>query len=252
MIDDPYQVLGLSKGASEQEIKKAYRKCAKQWHPDLHPNDPAAARKMNEINEAYDMLMNPEKYAAREAAKQQQQQQRASYQQQQTNQTGYRGSGQQQNPGGRYSDFDFDDFFGFGFYGSGGGDSTRPTVQPGDSIAVQRAIQAIDSRQYQSAVSILATVVSAERNARWYYLNAVANYGCGNRVQAMDHIRRAIELEPDNRAYRQLYQLYGQGSRTYEANAQDFAQGAEQMQKLCLGLCAAHLCCNPFGCFRCM
>ena len=62
MVTDPYSVLGISKDASKEEIKKAYRKKAKENHPDLHPNDPKAVEKMNEINEAYDMLSNPEKY----------------------------------------------------------------------------------------------------------------------------------------------------------------------------------------------
>ena len=62
MVDDPYRVLGVSRDATKEEIKRAYRKKAKEYHPDLHPNDPHAAEKMNEINEAYDMLNNPEKY----------------------------------------------------------------------------------------------------------------------------------------------------------------------------------------------
>ena len=62
MIDDPYKVLGISPDADKDEIKRAYRKKAKEYHPDLHPDDPQAAEKMNEINEAYDMLNNPEKY----------------------------------------------------------------------------------------------------------------------------------------------------------------------------------------------
>ena len=62
MVDDPYRVLGVSRGATREEIKKAYRQKAKLYHPDLHPDDPKAAEKMNEINEAYDMLNNPEKY----------------------------------------------------------------------------------------------------------------------------------------------------------------------------------------------
>lgn len=249
MIHDPYQVLGVPKGASEAEIKKAYRKCAKQWHPDLHPNDPDAAKKMNEINEAYDMLMNPDKYAAR----QQQEQQRAAYQQQQQGQSGYGNTHRQQNPGGWAGDFDFDfdDFFGFGFYGAGDSSASRPKAEPGDSVVIQRAIQAINNRQYQAAVSLLANVISTDRNARWYYLNAVANYGCGNMIQAMDHIQRALQMDPNNQTYRQLYQQYRQGGRSYETSAQDFAKGAEQMQKVCLGLCAAQFCCNPFGFMRC-
>jgi molecular chaperone DnaJ len=58
---DYYEVLGLKKGAGEDEIKKAYRKLAKQYHPDLNPNDPAAEAKFKEINEANDVLTDPQK-----------------------------------------------------------------------------------------------------------------------------------------------------------------------------------------------
>ena len=65
MVQDPYKVLGVSPDASQDEIKKAYRRKAKENHPDLHPDDPNATQKMNEINEAYDMCMNPDKYRVR-------------------------------------------------------------------------------------------------------------------------------------------------------------------------------------------
>ena len=61
MISDPYQVLGVSPDASDEEIKQAYRKLAKKYHPDLNPGDEAAAKKMQQINAAYDQLKNPEK-----------------------------------------------------------------------------------------------------------------------------------------------------------------------------------------------
>lgn len=58
MIQDPYQVLGVSPSASEKEITRAYRKLAKKYHPDLNPGDENAAKKMSEINEAYELIKN--------------------------------------------------------------------------------------------------------------------------------------------------------------------------------------------------
>ena len=60
---EPYSVLGLEPGASDEEVKQAYRRLAKKYHPDLNPGDQEAARKMQEVNEAYDQIKNPEKYA---------------------------------------------------------------------------------------------------------------------------------------------------------------------------------------------
>ena len=252
MVEDPYQILGIPHGATEAEIKKAYRKKAKEYHPDLHPNDPVAIKKMQEVNEAYDMLMNPEKYAARNA-----QQQRSSQQQHSSyNQGSSRNSGGYQGTGGWYSDFggfDFEDFFGgFGFSDAGSQQAARPQVEYGDSPTIQRVVQAINNRQYQSAVNLLTNVTSTGRNARWYYLSAVANHGLGNTVQAMDHIQRAIKLDPNNHSYQQLYRQYRQAEQTYETNAQGFDMGAMQIQKVCMGLCLAQMFCNPFGCLRCI
>ena len=60
---DYYESLGLQKGASDEEIKKAYRKLAKEYHPDLHPGDKAAEEKFKEIGEAYEVLSDPDRKA---------------------------------------------------------------------------------------------------------------------------------------------------------------------------------------------
>ena len=63
MMDDPYQILGVSRDASDEEIKQAYRRLAKKYHPDLNPGDAEAAKKMQQVNAAYEKIKNPDKEA---------------------------------------------------------------------------------------------------------------------------------------------------------------------------------------------
>ncbi len=61
---DYYEVLGVERGASEEEIKKAYRRLARKYHPDVNKDDPQAEEKFKEINEAHEVLSDPQKRAA--------------------------------------------------------------------------------------------------------------------------------------------------------------------------------------------
>ena len=60
---DYYEVLGIDKSSSDADIKKAYRKMAKQYHPDVNPDDKAAEAKFKEVSEAYEVLSDPQKRA---------------------------------------------------------------------------------------------------------------------------------------------------------------------------------------------
>ena len=58
---DYYKILGVDRNIPQDQVREAYRKRAKQFHPDLHPNDPKAKAKFQALNEAYDVISDPEK-----------------------------------------------------------------------------------------------------------------------------------------------------------------------------------------------
>jgi molecular chaperone DnaJ len=212
MIEDPYKVLGISRDATKDEIKKAYRKKAKEYHPDLHPNDPEAARKMNEINEAYDMLNNPEKYKREE--------QRTS--------SGYQGGYQ-----GAYRDT----------YRTAYENAQGPGADANDSPEIRQVIELIQRRQFLYANGILNSIAGRDRDAKWYYLSAVANQGLGNILMASEQIDHAIQLDPGNAEYQRMRQQLHHTEDAYNEAGKEFQKYAEGINRFCVGVFATQFLC---------
>ena len=195
MVNDPYKVLGVSRDASDEEIKQAYRRLAKKYHPDLNPGDKEAAKRMQEVNAAYDQIKNPEKY-------------------------------QQQQQSGGYSSYSYDPF---------GGYRQQSGAESGGDQYQQAAYQYIRFGRYQEALNALQNCT--KRDARWYYLSALANNGVGNQVTALEHIKRAVSMEPDNQEYLRVLDIIENGGSTYRRQARNyrgFTVGGSPLASLCL------------------
>ncbi len=199
MIDDPYKILGVSPNASDEEIKQAYRRLAKQYHPDRNPGDEEAAKKMQQINAAYEQIKNP-------------------------------GASQQGGYGG-YSQYD--PFGGFGGYQQ----RTYTDSDTGDNYQ-KAAMNYIRFGRYREALNALNN--ATERNARWYYLSALANDGLGNQVTALEHIRRAVSMEPENPEYLRMLNIIENGGAAYRQQAGNFG-GFTMRSNPCMNLCLCYL-----------
>ena len=192
---DPYKVLGVSPGASKEEIKKAYRKLSRIYHPDANINNPnkaEAEEKFKQIQQAYKMIME-----------------------------GTSDSGS------------------FGGYRSRGGHAQQSEAD----IHLQAAANFIQNRKFQEALRVLEGI--EQRTGQWYFLSAVANQGIGNNAIAMEHLDKAIRLEPDNMQYQQYKQYMQDGMDWYMQMGQPFGgmQDAGQTD-FCSKLCFTMLCCN--------
>lgn len=120
---DYYKALGIEKNASEEDIKKAYRKLARKLHPDLNPNDKDAHRKFQQVNEANEVLSDPEKRKKYDTYGKDWQHAGQFEQQQKSRSQSQQSGGQQFYDMGE--DGDFSSFFGSMFGGSGGSRQTK-------------------------------------------------------------------------------------------------------------------------------
>ena len=88
-----------------------------------------------------------------------------------------------------------------------------------------------------------------ERRARWYYFSAIANQGMGNNINAMEHAKRAVEMEPSNMEYRQLKQQLEFGGNWYQNMGESYGRPYSGSSGYCLSFLLLNLLCNCC-CFR--
>ena len=195
---DPYEVLGVSRGASDDEIKKAYRAKCKRWHPDLNPNDPTAEEHFKEVQAAYDAITKGE--------------------------TGPQMGG---NPYGSYQQQ------GYGQQGA--------SYSGADSPEMQAARNFVANGRYAEARRVLDGMTG--RNARWYYLSSLANQGLGNRIDALQDARRAVQLDPGNTEYQMHLRRMQNPGQTYRTTQATYTSPGGLMQ-WCWSMILLNLLCN--------
>lgn len=225
MAKNPYEVLGVSPGASKDEVAKAYRKLAKKYHPDLNPGDAEAARKMSEINAAYEDIKSGKASSS-------------SY--------GSSSSGGSSYYGGSstYGGNPFEDF-GFGGYGGGNRhyDNSRysGTYTNADYARLNSVRTFIENGSYDDAINLLNSM--DKRNAEWYNLSAVANHAVGNSITALKHARQAVGMDPNNLEYRRTLNEIQTGGQQYGNWQTSYGVPLNNMGQCCSTICMVQMCC---------
>ena len=132
---------------------------------------------------------------------------------------------------------------GYGNGGYYGGYEQANWQQRFDSTELNAAYNYVRARHFKEALHILSTV--SNRNADWYYLSAVANMGMGNRVTALEHAKKAAQLDPANDEYVALADHLEYSGKNYRQQSVHYAQGGGiSCGSLCLGYLLLRFCCG--------
>lgn len=235
-MNNPYQILGIPRNASEEEIKKAYKNLSRKYHPDANINNPHKAQaeeKFKEIQQAYQQVMKERTEGY-------------SYGGQSTG-SGYGGSGGYGGFGG---------FGGYGGFGGFGGFDRSGSTGYEEDRYLRAAGNYIRNGYYREARTVLDDMNDSERDARWFYYSALAHYRLGNQVAAMEHSRKAAAMEPGNSDYQDLvYQMENGGSwyrQRQSSYTQPYSGGSSMCMKLCIAnaicniCCGGGMCCSPY------
>ena len=206
-MNDPYSILGVSRDATDEQIKEAYRALAKKYHPDNYSGNPLsdlAEDKMKEINDAYDAIIAERRSAGRQP-------------------DGYGGGN-----GGAY---EYNRH-----YGAGGGSTEFADVR-----------NLIMSGRLDDAQTLLDGVPIDKRNAEWYFLNGSVLHRRGWFDDAYTSFATAVRMDPSNGEYRSALdhinrQRSGRAYRTGNAGS-----GGCTPCDICSSLICADCCCECMG-----
>lgn len=232
-MTDPYSVLGVSRSADADEIKKAYRKLSRIYHPDANVNNPnkkQAEEKFKQVQEAYDQIMYEREHGE------------GTY----GNNRGGAGQGYG-GPGYGGAGYGYGGYGGFGGFG-GGGYGQSASGNASDSPRISAAINYVNSGHYAEAMNILEGMPLHERGARWYYVHAYANYGMGNIVNAREDARRAVSLEPGNQEYSNLLNQLENSGNWYQNMGNAYGGAGSGMGSCCMRLLCLEMLCNCCCC----
>ncbi|MEO6150545.1 MAG: DnaJ C-terminal domain-containing protein, partial [Mucilaginibacter sp.] len=212
---DYYEVLGINKKATEKDIKNAYRKLARKYHPDLNPNDTDANKKFQQLNEANEVLSDPEKRKkydqygenwqhgeAYEQAKQQQNRQQQDYAGRQYS-GGAEGFG-----GGDFSDF-FQSMFGQAAGGAGRGSQAKYRGQDFNAelqLSLQQVFETHKQTLTVNGKNIRITIPAGVENGQTIKINGHGGPGVNNGPAGDLYI--TFRVAPDVRFKRDKNNLY--------------------------------------------
>lgn len=254
-MSDPYKILGISRDATDDEVKKAYRQLSRKYHPDANINNPdkeQAEEMFKLVQQAYQQVMYERQHPYSTAGgygRRPQGSASQSYGPSGSASGSPFGSGQSwQDENGTtytyYGDFEsFSDFWNefFSTYGFNTGGQSVRQEQSEEAIHLRAAATYINHGMFQEALNVLSAM--EERSAQWFYYSAAANSGLGNDAVALEHAQRAASMEPDNMLYQDMLSRLQSGSSWYTTRRSTYGSPVSA-SGTCMRVCATYLCLN--------
>lgn len=267
-MSDPYKVLGISRDATDEEVKKAYRQLSRKYHPDANVNNPnkdKAEEMFKLVQQAYQQVMYERQHpyassgpfggAAGQGggpASGSPYGRTGSYG---GTRPGSSGSTWQDENGTTYTYYgnyqDFSDFWNEFFGSAGFGTQSTRREESEEAIHLRAAASYINHGMFQEALNVLDAM--EERSAQWYYYSAAANSGIGNDSVALEHAQRAASMEPDNQNYQSMLDRLRTGNRWYTSRQKSYgypASGTDQCARMCMTYLCINALCSMCCCGR--